>query len=173
MPRQAVPGSQILALAKPWMGTNCGFSAVKWRPAVLNPPSTTGKGFSAEQKAWPWAFPGAGNYALLLTTCLPGLKTPKTTVLVPNFAIIVHQDAFWVLGTHGNHQDKLVTVKEKWIRARSLEAPPLRQGGEPALPAAAQHWETFWEPKAAPPCRYSQMPWRTHLGLFCHQTPKK
>lgn len=36
-----------------------------------------------------------------------------------------------MLGTHGNHQDKLVPTKEEWSRARILEAPP--EGGEPAL----------------------------------------
>lgn len=50
-----------------------------------------------------------------------------------------------MLGTCGNHQDKLVLMKEEWSRAGILEAPP--EGGEPALPAAAQHWETFWEPE--------------------------
>lgn len=33
-------------------------------------------------------------------------------------------------------------MEEGWSRARILEAPP--EGGEPALPAAAQHWETFF-----------------------------
>lgn len=39
-------------------------------------------------------------------------------------------------------QDKFVPMKEERSRARILEAPP--EGGEPALPAAAQLWETFF-----------------------------
>lgn len=35
----------FVQIPKPWIGTNCGFSAVKLRPAVLNPSYTTGKGF--------------------------------------------------------------------------------------------------------------------------------
>lgn len=153
------------ALPQPWVGTNCGFSAFKLRPAVLKPSYTTGKGFFAEQSLGSELVQEQGILLCCSQPLWQDLNPLQNMVLAPDFAIIANQDAFWMLGTHGNHQDKLVPMKEEWSRARILGAPP--EGAEPAL----QH--STGKPFGTQSWRYSQMPWRTHLGLFCHQTPKK